>query len=400
MGRGEGRRGDGWRADVRHGRPRRGDARHRRGPRPRDPRKGRPRCGASRALDGDRRRRARRAGRRQQRERVLVAEPVGLAPDADVQAAVAGGDDADRRAGPNRRSGADRHGRQREVAHAAAAALHAHDAALTGDRPGVYHRPAARGADRGARTGGEVGAAVCAARERRVARVREGARHLAWNRPQPSLSQGGGGNRQRHKDRDQEGYGRDRDGKSGRGRGGAHERNVRWGRGVRPGCALDRCGVGAESLRMRVVRARCAMRTRRARAPAALYTGIEGTVPAVWKRSSGEGSRSRDVGGPWTTSHSGAAHRLVRRCTEMPWTTSQPRLARGLVRRYACAPRTRRLTRTLPLDAAVDGHQRRVNRYPRMTRTASRGDRSRPRDRRVCALPRPATRARPPECAA
>jgi hypothetical protein len=194
------------------------------------------------AADDGRRWCSRLVGRRQQRERVLVAEGVGVAADAEVESAVARGNGPDRRARRDRRVGADGQPRQREIAHAPTPAPHAHHATAAGDRPGVDHRAAACRADRRARAGGEVDAAVRSARERRCARVGEGARDLAWDRPQPSLSQGGGGDRQRHKDRGDEGNHRGRDGESGRGRGGAHATNLRAGRSDSPGCAW----IGAE----------------------------------------------------------------------------------------------------------------------------------------------------------
>ena len=250
-------------------------------------RRGEPRCGNGRnrlargddrpwraVASGDRDGRSWAVGRGQQRERVFVGEAVGLASNAEMQPSVASGDGTDRRTRADRRPRADGHVRQRQVADAAAAAANAHHAPVTRDRPGMDHRSAARGPDRRPRTSGEVGAAVRTGRERRGGGVREGARDPAWDRPQPSLSQGGGGDRQRHQDRGHEGHGGSRDGKSGRERGGAHEANL-WpcGRGW-PGCAW----IGADLVQSCCERA-CFVRSSLGRqvlvrAPAAVYTGM------------------------------------------------------------------------------------------------------------------------------
>ncbi len=148
-------------------------------------------------------RRQRAVGARQQRQRVDVAERIGLDADAEVQAVVARRERADRRAGADGRARADRDRPQRQVGHAAGAAADAHHA-LPGDPARVHDAAGARRADRRARRRGEVDAAVRARRERRAARVVERARHLAWDRSQPSLGQGGGGDRRERQDRGQD----------------------------------------------------------------------------------------------------------------------------------------------------------------------------------------------------
>ena len=168
-----------------------------------------------------------RAVARQQRDRVLVGERVALAADADVQPAVAGRDGADRRAGGDRRARPHGDRRERQVADPAPPAADAHHGAAAGDRAGVHHGPVARGPHAPAGRCGQVDPAMRARRERGGAGVGEGARHVAGDRPQPSLGLGGGGDRRRHQDRRHQGHGRGRDGKSGRERGGAHGTNLR-----------------------------------------------------------------------------------------------------------------------------------------------------------------------------
>ena len=151
---------------------------------------------AARGAGGRRRRRV--LARQQQRERVLVGERVALPAHAEVQAAVTARDGAERRAGarpscpPGRRPTASgrwvtRRRPQRTLT----------TAPRPGDRPGVHHDPAARRPDRRAGRRGEVEPAVRAPGERRRAGVGEGARHVAGDRPQPSLGHGGGGSRRR-----------------------------------------------------------------------------------------------------------------------------------------------------------------------------------------------------------
>ena len=148
-------------------------------------------------------RRERPLGPGQQGEWVLIAELVAFGADAQVQAAVTRRQRADRRAGVDHRAGANGDRPQRQVADTARAAAYAHHAEPR-DAAGMHDRPAARGADRRAGRRGEIDAPVRARRERRVARVVEGARHLAWDRSQPSLGLGGGGDRQRRQNRDQD----------------------------------------------------------------------------------------------------------------------------------------------------------------------------------------------------
>ena len=140
---------------------------------------------------------------RQQRHRVDVSERVVLGADAQVQPAVAGRERPDRRPRADPRAGTDADRPQRQVRDAARAAADADDA-LPGDPAGVDDAAGAGRPDRGARRRGEIDAAVRAGRERRAAGVVERARHLAWDRSQPSLGQGGGGDRRRHQDRGQD----------------------------------------------------------------------------------------------------------------------------------------------------------------------------------------------------
>ena len=86
---------------------------------------------------------------------------------------------------------------------AARAAAHADDAP-PGDPAGMHDAAGAGRPDRRARWRGEIDAAVRAGRERRAAGVVERARHLAWDRSQPSRGRGGGGDRQGHQDRGQD----------------------------------------------------------------------------------------------------------------------------------------------------------------------------------------------------
>ena len=156
---------------------------------------------------------------------------------------MARGERAEACAGADEGAAADARAAQREVGDAAVAAAQRDRAAAAGTGPAWTTTPAhaARTVSPGGR---EVGTAVGAGRERRRGRVVEAARHLAWDRPLPSLGSGGGGIGQVRQDgecrRDEEG---------GRGRGDAHGATVRVGSGRIARMARSRCRLDAESLR-------------------------------------------------------------------------------------------------------------------------------------------------------
>ena len=110
-----------------------------------------------------------------------------------METGVAAGERAEVRAGADSNPAPDRGGTQGQMRDETGAAAQRDRRGAAGHRAGVDDAAVAGSADGRAGRRAEIRPAVGAARERCRGRVVEAARHLAGNRPLPSLGSGGGG---------------------------------------------------------------------------------------------------------------------------------------------------------------------------------------------------------------